>query len=121
MFNSVTWQKVILVCLLAFLPACSGVSGKKVSRAMIMDVREGMKERDVVGVLGRPDRTKTQYFKDGEHSQLKSLYYTLDDGGKWVIVLNEHDETIGSGEPAGPVVSRSGGALSEFQRSFSKK
>lgn len=101
MNKSIAWRIVIIFCLLMFLPACNG--GKKVSADTLRGIREGMSERDVVDLLGRPDRVNSQHDKAGK---LKTLYYTLENGRKWVIVINEHNETIGSGETMGGAVAK---------------
>ena len=112
MINSVVWRIVIMCCLLMLLPACTKVPVKSLSADRLREIREGMSESDVVSVLGKPDRIKSMLISKGSKDRMKMLEYTLKDGRRWVIVINERDETIGSG------ASTISTPLASLQRAF---
>ena len=123
MIKRFVFQVSITICFLAILTACRGVDITKLSADKLREVKEGMSEREVVALLGRPERVKSQCLDKADGGQVKSLYYSIDDGRKWAIVINEHDQTIGSGETISVKGSGGGGngALGEFQKAFSGK
>ena len=89
---------VVALGLLTSLSACSGASGKKLNPALLGGVQYSMSERAVVNLLGKPDRIEIRRYKVGEKEMAKLLHYTLEDGRRWTIVINEAGELIGSGE-----------------------
>ena len=60
-----------------------------------------MSEEAVVDLLGKPERVQSKRYRVGENEMARLLYYTLEDGRKWTIVINEKGELVGSGESGG--------------------
>lgn len=87
--------------MVAMCLAASCKEKKTTNAALLAGIAEGMSEKDVVSLLGAPERISAgRYLKD-DPDPSRVLYYTLSDGRRWVIVINSHDELIGSGESAG--------------------
>jgi hypothetical protein len=90
---------VLVLSILTIMPACLGCSnGKKINSALLGRIQYSMSENAVRSLLGKPERVETKCYRTGETELARMLHYTLDDGRKWIIVISEKDELIGSGE-----------------------
>lgn len=92
--------RFLIVCVsmsVMILSSCSH-GQKGVNPALVLQIREYMSQKEVVALLGKPMHKKFEQYEDNSSAKAVVLGYKLDDGRTWVVVLNEHDQLIGSGE-----------------------
>jgi hypothetical protein len=91
-----------VVAFLAFAALTSSCSlcekEKEVDASRVRQIRQNMSEEAVVELLGEPRRVKTGQYEPDNPAFARILSYKLDDGRTWLVVMNEHDKLIGSGE-----------------------
>lgn len=92
---------VVALGLLISLSACSSSHRRGVSPVLLGRIQYSMSEEAVVDLLGKPERVQSKRYRVGENEMARLLYYTLEDGRKWTIVINEKGELVGSGESGG--------------------
>ena len=96
MYNAMV-SVVIGLCCVVLLPACNNAS-HKISASLTEQIRAGMSEKDVVDLLGPAERVSSTHVRSGDEFITKMMYYRLTDGRRWIIMLNAHDQLVGSGE-----------------------
>jgi len=93
-------DRFLVVCIsmsVTILSSCSK-GQESVSPALVQQIREYMSQQEVVALLGKPLNRKFEQYDENSSAKAVVLGYKLDDGRAWVVVINERDELIGSGE-----------------------
>ena len=76
---------------------CSSIGQRGPGFSLAEPTRPNISEREVLSLMGNPDRIiRTEYYGDAA-VPVKYLYYDLADGSKWFAVMNEKDCLLRTG------------------------